>query len=215
MHPAKKGGDISQAEADAWNNVQKGALVMAKFALNAWNVAGNTSGSRNFPGTDETGSPPQNGVPWHSSISWQNIAFDPNKQGAGAHELHISYGEAGALATTFPFTGGHNSLLNIVMDDDQKWFYGTTGDPANNQYDFASIMLHETGHVVGLDHFGAGNKSYVMRPTFELGDFTRVIDPDAVHGVRDLYSVTPAPGALLLGTIGLGMVGWVKRRRFA
>ena len=72
-------------------------------------------------------------------------------------------------------------------------------------------MLHEQGHIVGLDHFGAGNKSYIMRPKFSAGkaDVTRVIDADAIHGVRDLYAIpVPEPSSIVLFGLGtvIGMV---------
>lgn len=215
VHPATAGGDISAAEAAAWN---ANALNMANFTFGAWVTAGNASGAQNWPGTDDDEAAGA-GVPWHSSIGWDNIAFDP-AQAAGSHEVHVSYGEAGgtALANTFPFTPGHNSVLNIVVDDDQPFFYGTVGNPAATEYDFATVLLHEVGHVVGLDHFGAGNLSYIMRPTFGLGEVTRVIDPDAVHGVRDLYaiSVVPEPSSLaLMGSGALSLFGYGLRRRRA
>jgi hypothetical protein len=213
VHPAIAGGDISQAEADAWNaNIN----VMAAFAAQAWNVAGTASGAHNWPSTDadiddDTVFDP-NGVPWHSSVDWRQASD-------GAHELHIVYGEAGGarLANTFipaaggpgTFPGGHWTEEEIIMDDDQPWSYTT---PTATEYDFATILLHEWGHVVGLDHFGAGNLSYIMRPNFNFGEMTRTIDPDAVHGVRDLYAipVVPEPSSVaVLGTIGF----FCRRRR--
>lgn len=34
-----------------------------------------------------------------------------------------------------------------------SWYFGTTGNPASNQYDFVSVVLHELGH--GLGFFGS------------------------------------------------------------
>ena len=224
VHPATADNladGISDAEALAWDT---NALAMANFAFGEWVTVGNASGARNWPGTDNDEAA-GTGVPWHSSIGWEGIVYDPNQK-EGSHEVHIKYGEATGtpcplrdptrpiLACTFPFSGGHNSFLNLVMDDDQPWFYGTMGNPAATEYDFATLLLHESGHVVGLDHFGAGNLSYIMRPGFELGEVTRVIDPDAVHGVRDLYAIAPEPSTWLLFAIGCaGLLGYDWRRR--
>lgn len=211
VHPAAVGGNITQARADAWNN---NAPAIAAWGYGLWNAAGTASGNTNWPGTDnDENVVDPNGVPWHSSVDWRAIPFQTAQP---AHEIHIILGvvAAGTLGSTGPFTGGHNSTLTITMNDNIDWFYSIVNNPAANQNDFASVLLHEEGHSVGLDHFGAGNLSYVMRPVYNTGEVTRVIDPDAVHGVRDLYTIAervPAPGAAAL--LGLGGLLVSRRKR--
>jgi hypothetical protein len=117
--------------------------------------------------------------------------------------------------------GGHKNELTITMDDDVNWFYSVTDGekPAAGQYDFASVLLHEAGHVVGLAHFGGPNHvDYVMKPDLAPGHVTRTIDPDAIHGVRDLYAIADSSGvpepssATLLLMIG-GLLASHRRNR--
>lgn len=211
VHTAVVGGNITQARADAWNN---NAAAIAAWGYGLWNAAGTASGTSNWPTTDDDRLTDPNGIAWHSSVDWRSIAFNA-AQPAGSHEIHIVLGAlgGGTLGSTGPFTGGHNNSLTITMNDNIDWFYSIVNNPAANQYDFASVLLHEQGHSVGLDHFGAGNLSYVMKPNIGTGEVTRVIDPDAVHGVRDLYTITgiPAPGTGAL--LGLGGLLATRRRR--
>ncbi len=51
---------------------------------------------------------------------------------------------------------------------------------------------------------------------WEVGDVSSSATPDYndfVVFVTDVQAVVPAPGAMILGALGLGLVGWTKRRR--
>jgi len=125
VHTAAAGGDISAAEAAAWN---ANAVTLAFNAFNGigsnpgWLDVGNASGAKNWPTTDNT-TVAGTGVAWHSGVNW--VADD----GSGAHELHIVYGEAGAGAKAVTTTtGGHHApgagAMTITVDDDINWFFG-------------------------------------------------------------------------------------------
>jgi hypothetical protein len=240
VHAAAAGGDISASEAAAWN---AGAISRTFDAFNGiggedgWLDVGNASGNANWPTTDDT-TVAGTGVPWHSAINW--VAVD----GSGAHELHVIYGEAsadpvttGAGGITMPAgtqgctTGtplgctwvppGHSNVNVIVMDDDVDWFYGVDTNPANSpdQYDFATTILHEVGHVIGLGHFGTIAAGYIMtseaQPTRSgAGGIDHTIDPDAIHGVRDIYAIAvPEPACALLIALALTAVAHLRVRR--
>lgn len=251
-----------------------------------WLDIGNASGPRNWPspggGNSDLAEDPAGGgipaggtgVPWHSSVDWRAIAYN-SLQPADSHELHVVYGEAGsgALGATGDFTPGHNSpgLLTLTMDDDVDWYYGvntaplgidgiygTADDVSPHAYDFASVILHEAGHVLGLDHFGSYAAGQIMNTeanplrddhihvstagtyaipqggtvtmpdgstcmtcmpgtsvalpagatiNYPAGSGTlHTIDPDAIHGIRDLYAIVPVPSTLLLCLAGIAVL---------
>lgn len=221
-------GDISVAEAAAWN---ANASARVSDAFNGvgedglgWLDIGNAGGLKNWPGTNTDGAhdpagggdpPAGTGVPWHSSVKW--VESDDRED----HEVHVVYGEAGLgnLAITTGFLGHRDpgsGSMTITIDDDVMWYYPTDGMVPAGQQDFQTIMLHETGHVLGLGHFGTLAAKYIMQgggfPTGPAG-VLHTIDPDAIHGIRDLYAIAaPAPGSLALLAFS-GLLGRRRRRR--
>jgi hypothetical protein len=97
----------------------------------------------------------------------------------------------GAAYTTLP------AGLYLLFDDDTNWANLALGGgvaPAAGQTDFATIALHEAGHVVGLLHTPGDPAGHIMRASIVNeatgGNFNRTIEGDSAAGAAELYTVT-------------------------
>ena len=86
----------------------------------------------------------------------------------------------------------------LLFDDDVDWDYIALSDamngPAAGKTDFATIALHEAGHVVGLLHTPGDPANHIMRASItgdaRNGNFNRTIENDSALGAAELYTVT-------------------------
>jgi hypothetical protein len=93
---------------------------------------------------------------------------------------------------------------DVHMDDGETWSDGGAG------FDFHTVMLHELGHSLGLDH--SADTSSVMYAFYS--GMRRDLTADDIAGIEAIYGVVPVPGAFLLGVLGLSVAG-VKLRKSA
>jgi hypothetical protein len=75
-------------------------------------------------------------------------------------------------------------------------------------FDFASVVLHEFGHSLGLDH--SIDPSSVMFPSITPEAVRRSLSVDDIAGIQALYLI-PEPSTFLL--CGLGVLGLALRGR--
>lgn len=104
----------------------------------------------------------------------------------------------------------------MVFQRDHNWFFdGTKEDfeASTKDDDFFTVALHETGHVVGLDHQTDADDIMKDDAGFKVrvkaGGAFRALSPDDINGARDLYSVPVPEPSSVFGTLALGLLGLI------
>ncbi len=116
--------------------------------------------------------------------------------GDGANTVRFSFlldaGILGETCTLFDFDGidGTERILEFDMHVDASSEWSVAAVTPGDRYDLRSVLLHELGHALGLDHSGSGN---VMQPFLDTGEMLRTLSSDDIAGMRALYGVAAKP----------------------
>jgi hypothetical protein len=114
------------------------------------------------------------------------------------------------------FNRGPLSLLLDIPATDIRWTMGYVDSPgvSSLRIDFFASdgsLVQSVNQTLGPE--GYSIYSYGGFGTFAGLSIYNNNDPAGLRFQNFEYAAIPAPGAILLGSIGVGLVGWLRRRR--
>jgi hypothetical protein len=84
---------------------------------------------------------------------------------------------------------GDISQVDCEFNDNKTW--STAADTPYDYFDVESVMLHEFGHYLSLDHSTV--PAAVMWPTINSGTKKRTLNADDIAGIIAIYGAAPRP----------------------
>jgi hypothetical protein len=190
------------------------------YLMSNWSEHGLSNQNDSFLQIGENGNPSVTSASgaWDSTlkvftvtVSGQNATYDSSYSRFWQPDNGVAWGVT-FKDYTYSFTATFASAAAIDTDG---WFSNTVAPD--------SITGSFTGHFVVTDDILknpiTNGDTYGFNIGFSQAMFVPLDTIDAYGNATSPYSafgsttVIPAPGAILLGSIGVGFVGWLRRRR--
>ena len=141
--------------------------------------------------------PPQFGATWAIGYAIQQWPFIAT---AGDHEFTLNYTISQDMDTDVPgeWASAMNRFGVYVYNENLGGGWYNSTELFKEIYDGDSYSCQDNGSLYVTGNFADGDTGYLT--------FYALSDAAA-------YTLIPAPGAVVLGTIGVGLIGWLRRRR--
>jgi hypothetical protein len=166
------------------------------FEMMKWDMGSATNFVRVYPDVEHDG-----GNVW-DYLQWSLWGSNNPAENSGAWTLLWDPTAAsGSSVNDFVATSFNGSSLS-----EKVYRYGTNLDVGTAPGDaYSDAFTIDFGLADSYRYFGIRGSTIALNNTGHL-------DPE-INAVATATTPIPAPGAILLGTLGAGLVGWLRRRR--